>query len=99
VKTEAGQPNTQAMNACRVRCPAAEDIRKNNRGVKAEAADSPQRYFCIQLRCQAEVDEIASLRADLPIPRQIATRLMHHPDGRWIVAGIRLASSFARVVA
>jgi hypothetical protein len=59
-----------------------QNIRKQNRRIKAEAPNRLQRHLGRQLRIEAEVEKRRGLLANGPVFRQIPARLAHEPDRR-----------------
>ena len=58
------------------------DISKQNRRIKAIAADRLQRHFRRKLAIVAQRQEIARLGPSRAIFRKVTPRLPHHPDWR-----------------
>ncbi len=58
------------------------NIGKDDCGVEVEAADRLKGYFGRVFRRKAQIEKIARFRPQLPIFRQIAAGLPHHPDRR-----------------
>ena len=59
-----------------------QNIGKQDRGVKAKAANRLQRNFCGELRIETQVKKVIRLLADCPIFRKISSRLPHQPNRR-----------------
>jgi hypothetical protein len=59
-----------------------QNVGKQDRCVEAEASDRLQRRLGGKLRRVAELQEVAGLRAQCSIFRQVASGLPHQPDGR-----------------
>jgi hypothetical protein len=61
-----------------------QDIGKQDSRIKAKASDRLQGYFRGKLRRKTERQKAPGLFAHCPILRQVATRLSHQPDRRWL---------------
>ena len=61
-----------------------QDIGEQNGRIHAIAPDGLQRHFAGEFRRETEIEESAGLSADLPVFRQIPTRLTHQPEGRFL---------------
>src|SRR5262249_4163030 len=60
-----------------------QDVCENDRRVELKAADWLQCHFSGEVGGQAELEEAAGSLTGLPILRQIAPSLTHHPDRSW----------------
>src|SRR5690606_18495558 len=59
-----------------------EDVGKQDRGVETETADRLQGHLDGEIGIVADVEEASRFLADLPVFREIAACLAHHPDRR-----------------
>ena len=59
-----------------------QNVGEQDGGIETEATHRLQRDFSGQFRGEAQIEEAAGLGANLPIFRQIAASLPHHPDRR-----------------
>src|SRR3546814_9357226 len=57
-----------------------QDVGKQDRGVEAEAPDRLQGNLHGEIRREAEVQEPAGLRPQLPVLRQVSSRSEEHPS-------------------